>query len=447
MGVGAVTEDAVTISSGGAIAVDTAALDAAALSLDAAAERLSDAAQDLQACDRALSRIDTYTLGASGSVVQAVSAISASAQTAAALASALRAASATYALVEWRIARDVAAAAGDGAGTALAEREIAAIEATWPDAAAAADAALADARTTGGDALAQISVGALFSAVLFGPLALAVLVGRSTGRGTVGPGRTVLPGGTAATLVPLPVARPTTPPRTLADAAARIPASGPARIRIEQYARPGGRPAFVVYLTGTRAFGGSDPWDLSSDGDAFSGRRSDALATVEAALTRAGARPGDELYAFGHSLGGMLAGQLEQTGVYDTRVLGTFGSPTAVDVGNDTLSAQVRHTDDPVAALAVGHELPVGAAGSFVAERAADPALGPHDLLLPAHPLDVYAETARAVDGAADPRVVALQQRLAMLGEDGPASVVEFGAERVAVVPRGRVSPSASGAG
>lgn len=421
----------ITISSGGAVAVDTSALDAAAVTLESAAQALHDAATQLQLCDR---RTPALFLGVSMSPALEAERLAEVAAGAEDLARGLRSASATYTLVELRVAREVARAAGDDAGADAAQRAVDAFEAQHPDAVAAADAALAEARAAGGDpARDAVWGGAGLWLVGIPAISLAglALVGiRASGRGTVGAGGRVAPGGTAATLRLLPVAQDVAAPRTLGDAAARIPASGDARVRVEQYARPGGGRTFALYVTGMRAIGGSEPWDMTSNVQAFTGHRSDALATVEAALADAGAQPGDTVYAWGHSQGAMSIGQLEQTGVYEMPVVATFGSPTAVDVGADTLSVQVRHTDDPVAALAVGHPEQVGSAESFLVERTVDEASGLHDLTLPAHHLDAYVETAAAVDASEDPRVLALHESLGVLADAELVEVREYGAER-----------------
>jgi hypothetical protein len=423
--------DAVTISSGGAVSVDTAALDAAAAVLGSAAAELRDAAMQLSRCN---DRMPLVFLQMPGDAVRESRDLSAAAVEAEELAAALRTASVTYALVELLVARDVAAAAGDEAGVAAADLGIRELEAQHPDAAAAADTALADARSTGADPVLQALYGGLvmapFGFPMLAALAVAMMGVRAAGIGTVPSGRGVEPGGTAATLVPLAVPQSRAAPQTLADAAARIPASGDARVRVEQYVRPDGGRSYAVYITGTRSIAGRDPWDMSSNLESFAGRRSDALATVEAALRDAGAQAGDEVYAFGHSQGGMLAGQLEQSGVYDVQMVGTFGSPTALDVGDDTFSAQVRHSDDPVAALAVGHPGRVGSEQSFVVERTVDDAPGLHDLTLPGHHLATYVETAEAADATDDPRVLALHEQLGALADAELVQVREYGAER-----------------
>ena len=97
-----------------------------------------------------------------------------------------------------------------------------------------------------------------------------------------------------------------------------------------------------------------------------------------------------------------------------------------------TLSVALRHTDDPAAVLAGGgSEHAVGAPGSFVAERVADPALGLHDYRCPRTTPTAYTETARLLDASADPadgcgaRAVRRTRR-----RRHPSRSTEYGAER-----------------
>ena len=109
------------------------------------------------------------------------------------------------------------------------------------------------------------------------------------------------------------------------------------------------------------------------------------------------------------------------------------GEPGLVgaDVGSDTLSVTLRHTDDPVAGLAGGgHAAAVGAPGSFVAERVFDPDVGTAEPRLPAHRLNAYAETAALVDASTDPRVDALRDVFAELARAESVEVTEYAATR-----------------
>jgi hypothetical protein len=221
------------------------------------------------------------------------------------------------------------------------------------------------------------------------------------------------------------------PPATLAEAASRFP-RGEARVRIEKYALPGGSSSFALYVAGTNTGGGKrEAWDWSSNVELYSGRRSASFDATAAALRAAGAKPGDAIYEFGHSQGGMIVGRLALEGGYDARAVVTFGSPTEAQVDAGTLSVQLRHTDDPVAALAGGGAAArVGAPDSVVVERVAGSPIGTGDPLK-AHHLDTYAQTAGMFDRSDDPRAGALRARLDELRGAGPAETFEFAVERV----------------
>jgi pimeloyl-ACP methyl ester carboxylesterase len=221
-----------------------------------------------------------------------------------------------------------------------------------------------------------------------------------------------------------------------------MPGAGDSRVRVERYTMPDGSRQFAVYVAGTQslALGGDDPWDNASNAELYAGRMSDSYAATEAALQAAGAREGDVVHAFGHSQGAMIAGRLALEGDYDVRTLVSLGSPVEADVGGQTLSVALRHTDDPVAGLAGGgHGEAVGAPGSFVAERVADPDASPDDARVPAHRLSAYAETAALVDASSDPRVGALRDVFAELGRADAVTVTEYAASRGAA---GGLSPS-----
>ena len=54
------------------------------------------------------------------------------------------------------------------------------------------------------------------------------------------------------------------PPASLTDAFQRIP-DGDAQVRVEKYTMADGSDQFVVYVAGTREFGGPDPWNMPSN--------------------------------------------------------------------------------------------------------------------------------------------------------------------------------------
>ena len=174
-----------------------------------------------------------------------------------------------------------------------------------------------------------------------------------------------------------------------------------------------------------------DPFDMRSNLELYTGERSASLAAVELALREAGVGPGEPVHVFGHSQGAMLASALALEGTYDVQTLVTYGSPVEAAVPESVLSVGIRHVDDPVAGLAGGgHAETVGAPGSFIAERVADPAGGVHDLTLAAHGIERYAETAAMVDASHDPRAAALRELWTTLGAAERVEVTEYAADR-----------------
>lgn len=215
-------------------------------------------------------------------------------------------------------------------------------------------------------------------------------------------------------------------PETLGEAARRIPDVGPARVRVEKYTMPDGSRQFAVYLGGT---GGGDrsAWSWESNSQLYSGRMSASFAATLTALERAGAKPGDVLHTFGFSQGAMIGARLEAAGEYDVRTLVALGSPVDVQADPNTLSVAVRHSDDPVALLA-GGGMPAGSGSpeSLVVERVDHPLAGLRDVLVPAHRLEEYADTAAMLDESDDPRVEPVRDVLQSLGEAVDVQVSEY---------------------
>ncbi len=195
---------------------------------------------------------------------------------------------------------------------------------------------------------------------------------------------------------------------------------------------PDGSRQFAVYVTGTKPLAPpSEAFDLASAAELEVGRRSASYDATLEALHEAGAEPGDTVHAFGHSQGAMVTGHLALEGGYDVKTLVSLGSPIEVDVGPETLSVSLRHTDDPLAMMTGGgSDHPVGAPGSFVAHRVADPDSGLRDLGLPAHDAAAYTETARLLDASSDPRMDPVRELFDELGTAVTVEATEFGAER-----------------
>lgn len=231
-----------------------------------------------------------------------------------------------------------------------------------------------------------------------------------------------------------PLRRTTAAPVSgFADAAERISGADASRIRVERYVMPSGRREWVVYVTGTQSAGrgGSEPFDMGSNLALYAGRDAASSATVRAALADAGVAPGEPVHAVAHSQGAMVAEALAREGEYAIETLVTFGTPTTGSLPADVTAVTIRHTDDPVAALA--GRLPTagrGAPDGFVVERLADPLPGLHDITLPAHALTSYVETGALLDSSADPRVRGIDPLWERLADARSVQATEYAAER-----------------
>lgn len=235
----------------------------------------------------------------------------------------------------------------------------------------------------------------------------------------------------------------TTVPQTLAEAASRIPDSdGTAQIRVEKYTMADGTNQFAVYLAGT-SVGERNTFNWPSNGDLYFGRTSASFTATMSALAAAGAEPGDVLHAYGFSQGAMISVRLAAQADYRVQTLVGLGSPVDADLGDDTLSLQVRHRDDPIALLATGG-MPAGtgAPQSLVVERVAHPE-EEGDIAMPAHRLDDYVDTVGMVDESADVRVDAFREALAELRAS--AVRVEFTEYRAEFAERELAIPVARG--
>ncbi|WP_438354878.1 hypothetical protein [Microbacterium sp. CJ88] len=369
----------------------------------------------------------------------------------------LREAAAVYELVELSAQRAVAEAGGDTARVDAIDAQIDRIVRDHPGARlSAAVAVAADELTWPGEFAGQAVTGWWGPSLGMSPFLGTGIYGvaqllRRTGAGVVRPGDRLTSNATPVTMTTVHRSSATAP-RSLADMGARIPGGGgPGRVRVERYAMPDGSRQFVVYVAGTQAMGrmgGSDPFDQLSNVQLYSGAASASYQATTEALRLSGAQPGDVVHTAGHSQGAMINAHLAVEGDYDTRTVVSFGSPVDADVGEGTLSVSLRHTDDAVPMLqGGGHSQAVGAPGSFVAERVADPAGGPRDLQVPAHAMAAYIETARMLDSSADPRMDGVRALFDELGAATSVTAVEYGAERVLPQPQPSPAPSPFPAG
>ncbi|MBB2976467.1 hypothetical protein FHX49_002042 [Microbacterium endophyticum] len=429
--------DDLDITSGAVVAVDTAALRDTADRLVSCAQELTAVENEFQAIHLRLFASTSTNIWTVLSRIQgAVERAHNTATTAIEMATALRTSAAVYEVVELRAQRELAAVSGHTIEIGLIDDKLRVLAHEWPEAAAAADDLVAEwSRERSSELQHQGSQLARPWTPLLGLTpALAALIlpwGIShAATGKVGSGTTLTGVVTPVRVTPL-TATTGVAPRGLADAASRIPGGEQARVRVEKYAMTDGTKRFAVYITGTQSWSrkGQEPWNLTSNLELYDEKRSASYEATLAALHDAGAESGDTIYAFGHSQGAMVASHIALSGEFDTRALVTFGSPVDAAVSEQTLSIQVRHDDDIVSALAAGgHAAAVGAEGSFVAHRVADPEVGFHDFTLPAHHMTVYADTAAMLDDSSDPRMNQVRDVFADLADADSVRVTEYGA-------------------
>jgi hypothetical protein len=226
------------------------------------------------------------------------------------------------------------------------------------------------------------------------------------------------------------------PPRSLADAAARIPSSGAGKpqVTVETYASPTGGRSYAVYIAGTTDFGpnSDEPFDMASNLAALADSDAGSYTATLDAMEQAGVQAGDSVHLFGHSQGGLVAARLAASGAFDTQSLVTFGSPSGqVPVPDSVLQVAVEHTEDLVPALG-GAPLD-GADGrdrTVVSRSVFDDAPPSAAESGSAHYMTEYEKTARLIDGSADPRLAGLDEALAGIGT-GAGVAQAFRAERV----------------
>src|SRR5690606_41610677 len=106
------------------------------------------------------------------------------------------------------------------------------------------------------------------------------------------------------------------------------------------YAMPDGRKRSMLCAKGkqTVGFGGSDPWDMKSNKELYTGERSASYQATLDALVASGAKPGDGVDVYAHSQAGMIAAHLSMESEFDVRVQVTAGSP--VEIGRASCRAR-----------------------------------------------------------------------------------------------------------
>jgi pimeloyl-ACP methyl ester carboxylesterase len=434
--------DDLDIRAGGAIAVDTVTLRETAARFQRAAADCDHLVQCLREAGRASMRAGALQPAPTSRAEEA-------GDTARRLARALRDRADVYELIEAEATRRSAEV---GSGLAVAALSARLLTQARPDLAAEAARVSAQWRQSRNREVERQLIGAVAPVVTAaGILAVLATAIRHLDRGALVPSDPPLTGAPSPVTVRELSRSSVTSPTSLEQLAARMPGDGDSRVRVEVYTSASGRREYVVYVAGTQSagLGTSDPWDMGSNLELYTGHRSASYDAVLRAMEEAGAAPGDRVHIVGHSQGGMIATHLAREAGFDVATLVTFATPVQAQLGVSTLNVTVRHTDDPVVALAVGGP-PVGGGSrhSFVVDRLADPVPRPADLAFGVHQMDAYRETAALIDASDDPRVDVLRRTLQALGDDDvKATAVVYGARRGTSPAAAPSASSAAGAG
>lgn len=212
-------------------------------------------------------------------------------------------------------------------------------------------------------------------------------------------------------------------PGSLAQLGERTPEVDPGgtQLRLERYPMPGGRSRWIVYICGTITFSpesGEEPFDLRSAVVGVDGRPSDSERAVAAAMRGAGVRPGDPVLLVGHSQGALDAVRLAQRGAFDVQGVVTLGGPTAqLEVPEQVPELAVEHEEDVVPVL--GGLAATGAGGlhRVVVRRSLygggappGPPLVPFAAGAKPHALTAYRQTLALADASPDPRITGFER-------------------------------------
>lgn len=260
------------------------------------------------------------------------------------------------------------------------------------------------------------------------------MVGMTSGFGTVRPGETLKGTADRVSVSPVKTSSPSGAPSGIAGALGRMPVTAGAQVAVEKYSFADGSTKFVAYLKGTQSvgWGGKEPWDAKSNLELYTEHRSASYQSTIEALRAAGARPGDEVDVVAHSQSGMIAAHLAMESEFDVQMQVTAGSPVEPTLDEDQTIVQLRHTDDPVPALAGGGSPEgTGSADSFVLTTQGNPGDTLEDLVVDAHHMDAYIDTAEIADDLSDPRIDAMDEFWRTLDAAEAIERTEYQAERV----------------
>ena len=280
----------------------------------------------------------------------------------------------------------------------------------------------------------QFDIATTVTGVNFGAItSIAAMLGSSAVFGTL-PGKAKLDGWPDPVKVaPVFTTLPATAPASLADGLRRFPEAEDAQVKVEKYTFEDGTAHYVAYIKGTQSglYGASEPWDMKSNAELYTGQISASYQATLDALHQAGAEAGDVVDVYAHSQGAMVGSYLAMGDEFDVQMLVTAGSPVQPTLRDDQLLIQLRHTDDVVNALAGGgSQGGTGSPDSMVVQREGDPMPSIKDLILEPHMMDTYIETAELADASGDPRLEAYLERLRALAKATTIESTEYVADR-----------------
>lgn len=251
----------------------------------------------------------------------------------------------------------------------------------------------------------------------FGPLLARGLAGAQGAIRTLGDGRvadgTALRGTPPPTYAPEPVVtRGAAPPGGVGAAIGRIPGGDDGTVRIDEMVLPDGTREWALYIGGTQSVGLTDgeAFDMHSNARLYAGLDAASAELVAHAIREAGIPPGEAVHVAGFSQGAMIGAYVAAAGDLDVKSVVGAGQPMIAELGPGVLSVDLRHTDDPVAALSgAGRDTVNGHADSVQVRRTVDPMPGLHDLGMPAHSQEQYRQTAALFEASGDPRAQPVQ--------------------------------------
>lgn len=202
----------------------------------------------------------------------------------------------------------------------------------------------------------------------------------------------------------------TAAPTNLTETLSRVPYRSVGQVAIEKYTMEDGSTRFLAYMDGTRTMrpGTAEPWDMGSNIDMYLEReRAASQQAVLQALESAGALPGDQVDLVGYSQGAEIASFVAMDSPYETRTVIVAGDPVQPSLSADQTLVDIRHVGDPVSNLATGGaEGGTGSPESFEVIREPD-----RDMyLFSPHDFEELLKTTDLAGRSGDPRVIAFNR-------------------------------------